>query len=89
MAAGAEWRALFDQWPSSLPRQAILVTSFQETITFTDFRISAGLLLIERDRPDSYGGRKVILSFETIAAVKLADPGDLSRFQSLGFEAAR
>jgi hypothetical protein len=89
MAAGAEWRALFDQWPSSLPRHAILVTAFQETITFTDFRISSGLLLVERDRPDSYGGRKVLISFDSISAVKLSDPGDLSKYHPLGFEPPR
>ena len=86
MAAGSEWRTLFEMWPNTLPRQGILVTVFQETMPFTDFRISAGLLLIERDRPDSHGGRKVMLSFEVIAALKLADPGELNRYQSLGFE---
>jgi hypothetical protein len=89
MSAGTEWRTLFEQWPTSLPRQGIIVTVFQETMPFTDFRISTGLLLIERDRPDSHGGRKVMMSFDSIAAMKLTDPGDLSRYQSLGFESPR
>jgi hypothetical protein len=89
MAVGSEWRALFEQWPATLPRQGILVTAFQETIPFIEFRISAGLLLVERDRPDSHGGRKVMLPFESIAAIKLNDPGDLSKYQALGFDASR
>ncbi len=89
MAAGTEWRALFEQWPTTLPRQGIIVTVFQETMPFIDFRVSTGLLLIERDRPDSYGGRKVMMPFESIAAMKLTDPGELNRYQSLGFEVPR
>jgi len=87
MATGTEWRALFERWPATLPRQGILVTTFQETMPFTDFRLSSGLLLIERDRPDSHGSRKVMVAFDVIASLKLTDPGDLNRYQSLGFEA--
>jgi hypothetical protein len=86
MAAGTEWRTLFEQWPNSLPRQGILVTIFQETVPFIDFRISSGMLLVERDRPDGHGGRKVMMPFESIATLKLTDPGELSKYQTMGFE---
>lgn len=86
MLAADAWRSLFENWPNSLPRQGLLVTSFQEQIPFTDFLISGGILLIERDKPDSYGARKVMVSYEAISAVKITSPMELARFQVLGFQ---
>ena len=84
METDESWRLIFEWWPPDLPRQGILSTA-QESIGFSDFLISRGMLLLERDRPDASGSRKVILSFRTILSLKLADPGPLSRYQSLGF----
>ncbi len=86
METAAEWRGIFENWPAGLPRQGLLTTTFQESIPFADFRYSEGLLLVERDRPDSLGARKVMLSFSAIAALKLSDPGELSRYQVMGFD---
>ncbi len=87
MHSGSEfWRSLFERWPTTLPRQALLVTVFQETIPFVDFLVGTGGLIVERDRPDSHGGRKIVIAYEAISAVKFTDPGVLARFQPLGFE---
>ena len=80
----AQWRNLFANWPEFLPRQGLLVTGF-ESIPFLDFMISEGILIVERDRPDSQGGRKIMVSFNSISALKLSDPGDFAKYQGLGF----
>ena len=81
----AQWRTLFANWPDFLPRQGLLVTAF-DAIPFLDFMVSDGILLIERDRPDSQGGRKIMISFSAINALKLSDPGDFAKYQGLGFK---
>jgi hypothetical protein len=79
-----DWRAIFEHWPADLPRQGILTTS-QDSFGFSDFLLSRGILLVERDRPDAVGARKVMLAYRSILALKLTDPGPISRYQSLGF----
>jgi len=80
------WRSLFENWPESIPRQGLLVTSFNETIQFKDFLISGSILLIERETPDTYGARKVMIGYDGILAVKITNPMELSRFQAMGFQ---
>ncbi len=87
METAEAWRSIFENWPESIPRQGLLVTSFQETIPFASFLISGGILLLERDKPDSAGARKVMVSYEAISAVKLTTPMELARFQVMGFQA--
>jgi hypothetical protein len=82
------WRSLFENWPNSIPKQGMLVTNFGETITFVNFLISPGILMIERDKPDSYGARKVMLVYEAISAIKIASPMELGRFTVMGFQAS-
>lgn len=89
METAAGWQALFENWPESIPREGLLVTSFQEQIQFKDFLISGGILLVERDKPDSVGARKVMIAYEHISAVKLMTPLELARFQVMGFQAPR
>ncbi|MEX0715404.1 MAG: hypothetical protein WD066_02400 [Planctomycetaceae bacterium] len=86
MSSAENWRTLFESWPESIPRQGLLVTRFQEQIPFTAFLVSGGILLLERDRPDSAGARKVMIAYEAIDAVKITAPLELSRFQVLGFQ---
>ncbi len=86
MDSGEAWRTIFEGWPEAIPRQGIVVTKFQETIPFTDFLVSAGVVMLERDRPDSMGARKVMLAYDAIAAVKLTSPLELARFQVMGFQ---
>lgn len=80
------WRMLFENWPESIPRKGLLITSFQETIPFVDFMISGGIVLLERDKPDSVGGRKVMLAYDVISAIKVTEILDLARFQVMGFQ---
>ncbi|MCA9116908.1 MAG: hypothetical protein KDA79_17635 [Planctomycetaceae bacterium] len=87
MEAAEGWRALFENWPEAVERKGLLVTRYQETIPFVGFLISAGLVLLERDKPDTVGARKVMLSYDQIAAVKLTSPMELARFQVMGFQA--
>lgn len=86
MHSAEAWRSLFENWPESIPRQGLLVSSFNETIQFSDFLISGSILLIEREIPDSYGARKVMLAYDAIQAVKITQPMDLARFQVMGFQ---
>ena len=80
------WRSLFEHWPASLPKHGTLVTSFGESIAFTGFLLSGGVMIVERERPDTAGARKVIVAYSAILAVKLSDPGELTRYQVLGFQ---
>jgi len=85
--AAEAWKTLFESWPQTIPKQGILVTTFNETIPFNNFLISGGILLVERDNPDSHGARKVMVTYSAISALKIASPMELSRFQVLGFQA--
>lgn len=86
MQTAEAWRALFENWPESIPRTGLLVSSFGETIQFKDFLISGSILLVEREIPDSLGARKVLIAYDAILAVKIATPMDLARFQVMGFQ---
>ncbi|GAB4139025.1 MAG: hypothetical protein Tsb009_07680 [Planctomycetaceae bacterium] len=87
MESAESWRALFENWPEVIPREGMLVTKFNETISFVGYLISGGLLIVERDKPDTHGARKVIVPYEQICGVKLPTPMELARFQVMGFQA--
>lgn len=86
MDSAEGWRALFENWPESLPKEGIIVTTYGESITFVNFMLSSGILLLERDRPDSSNARKVMISYNAIDAVKSTSPMELARFQVMGFQ---
>ena len=86
MDSSDSWRSFFETWPDSIPHKGILVTVIQETIPFVNFIISGGLLMVERDKPDTFGSRKVIVSYSAISAVKLTSPAELSTFEVMGFQ---
>jgi hypothetical protein len=87
MHTAEAWRTLFENWPEAIPRQGILITSFNESIPFRDFLISGSIVLVERETPDSLGARKVMVAYDGISAVKITSPMDLARFQVMGFQA--
>jgi hypothetical protein len=87
MHTAEAWRTLFENWPEAIPRQGILITSFNESIPFRDFLISGSIVLVERETPDSLGARKVMVAYDAISAVKITNPMDLARFQVMGFQA--
>jgi hypothetical protein len=86
MDAADAWRSLFESWPESLPRQGLVVTNYGDQIPFVDFLVSGGILLLARNAPDTQGARKVMLSYGAIVAVKSTDPGELARYQVMGFQ---
>jgi hypothetical protein len=77
----ASWKSVFESWPVNIPHVGMLVTSGQETIPFVDFLLGDGFVIVERDKPDSSGARKVIVSLAAITAVKLSNPDSLSTLQ--------
>lgn len=85
MQSAEYWQSLFEGWPASFPPQGIIVTSFQESIPFTGFMIAEGMIVLDRDKPDSFGGRKVVLAYSEIVALKITSTIELDRFQELGF----
>lgn len=85
MEAAQAWRSLFENWPDNIPKEGMLVTAV-ETVQFNDFMVSGGLLMIDRDRPDALGARKVIVPYVNIIAVKLQSTMDLAQFQVMGFQ---
>lgn len=86
MHSAEAWRSLFENWPQSIPRTGLLVASWGEVIGFKDFMISGTMLMIERETPDSLGARKLIVTYEGIAGLKLTSPMELAKFQVLGFQ---
>jgi hypothetical protein len=88
MAADAAdtWRNCFRQWPADVPRRGVLVTSFNEQILFDNFATSDDMLLIERATPDTVGARMLLLSYQTILALKIVDVVKAKAFQPLGFD---
>jgi hypothetical protein len=85
MESSEHWKMLLESWPGDLSREGIIITTFQEAIPFRDFLVSPGIVLLERDKPDSIGARKVMLAYSAISAIKITAVRDLSDFQSLGF----
>ena len=83
---GETWRNVFQHWPSSLPKQGLAVTTFGESIQFVNFLVSNSAVIVERDKPDTVGARKVIIDYGAISALKLTDPADIARYQVLGFQ---
>ena len=83
---GDYWRHLFARWPAGIPKTGAVITEQNEPVRFTDFRVSGGVLLLQRDKPDTTGARKVFLSYDAISGLKLDDPGDLDRYAAMGFQ---
>lgn len=86
MESTDQWKSLFENWPESIPHQGLLVTNFGESIPFVSFLLSPGILLVERDKPDSSGARKVMIAYSAISAVKVTSPMEMARFQVMGFQ---
>jgi hypothetical protein len=86
MAPDDAWRALFLNWPAEIPKQGIVTTSVGENVPFVGFALAPGLLLVERDKPDAIGSRKMIIPYSNILAIKLTTPVALRELQPLGFK---
>ena len=86
MGATDSWRSLFENWPEAVPREGLVITTFNEQIPFNGYLVSGGILLLNRDKPDTHGGRKVMLAYEAISAVKFTSTMELARYQVMGFQ---
>lgn len=81
-----DMRRIFSIWPSNIPRNGMVLTTFGESIPFVSYMISGDLLLLERKTPDAQGARRVIMSFEMINAVKILDAVEMPLFAGMGFQ---
>jgi hypothetical protein len=81
-----EMRRLLAEWPASIPRQGLMVTSFGETLPFVGYMLQGDLVLVERKTPDAQGGRRVIVPLAAILAIKIVDAIDMARFTAMGFQ---
>mgnify|MGYP003111357406 FL=1 len=86
MDSAEGWRSILENWPAAIPQKGIVVTTYQESIPFQNFLLSSSVVMFERDKPDSLGARKVMLSYSAICAIKLTDPVELARYQVMGFQ---
>lgn len=87
MEAADAWRNLFESWPEAIPREGTVVTIFNEQIPFINFLVSGGIVLLDREKPDQLGARKVMVAYSSIAALKSTSTMDLARYQVMGFQA--
>jgi hypothetical protein len=85
MDAAETWRDCFSKWPPEIARRGVLVTTFGEQIPFDSFAASPTLLLIERRSPDTMGGRTVLISYQSVSAVKIVDVVKAKTFAPMGF----
>lgn len=81
------WRMLFESWPASIERKGMILSKQNENIPFTNYLVSNSLLLLDRGTPDAHGARKVVLSMDQIAALKLAGAQPMNEFMAMGFQA--
>jgi hypothetical protein len=79
------WRKFFLHWPKGLAHTGVLVTE-QDQIPFVGFLYTDEILLIERRTPDTVGGRKVLVPYGTIAALKVVDVVTDEPFRAAGFQ---
>ncbi len=80
-----DWHEFFKKWPASISHRGVLITSFGEHFTFTEFISSDTFLVVRRETPDIDGARTIVLDFEGIRAVKILDPMRSSTFVEFGF----
>ena len=75
MAAGVSeiWRDVFTNWPATIPRRGLVLSTLNEAIPFKSFLIKGETLLLERTIPDPMGTRFIVLTFDAIHLLKLTD----------------
>jgi len=81
-----DMRRVFAEWPVSIPKAGLVVTTFGESIPFCSYMLSGELLLLERKTPDAQGARRVVMGFDAINAIKILDAIEMARFTAMGFQ---
>ncbi len=88
VADRSDFHRILSEWPVSIDRRGILLTTFGESVPFEDFMLSGNLVLVDRGVPDTSGARRVIVSIDAIVGIKIVDPVEMARFTAMGFQAA-
>ncbi|MBN2578586.1 MAG: hypothetical protein JXB10_06300 [Pirellulales bacterium] len=83
---GETWQTFFSRWPADAPRRGIVITLWNEQIPFAGFSLSADFLCLERQSPDSFGGRTIILPVTQIVGMKFTDVVKPKTLEALGFQ---
>lgn len=78
------WKHYLTNWPAGLSRTGVVVTD-REQIVFVSFLLSEAVVMFERQAPDSVGGRKVVLPYSRIQAIKVTEPIGNEPFLKTGF----
>ena len=78
------WKHYLANWPSGLARAGVVVTD-REQVVFVSFLMSDTVVMFERQAPDSVGGRKVVLPYALIQAIKVTEPIGNEPFLESGF----
>lgn len=79
------WRGYFTGWPEKLNRRGVVVTCWNEQIVFGEFLMSEHFVMLVRDAPDANGGRRVVLPYGNISAIKVTEPVGDEPFLEAGF----
>ena len=82
------WRKFLVEWPKDIPHSGVIVTTLEQ-VPFVDFLLSEHFGLFERRAPDTVGGRRVMIPYSNIAAIKFVDPVPDESFTTCGFRAAK
>ena len=85
MTSAEIWKEQFTEWPSSIPRRGILLTSLNEPMPFKNFWINGEMLLLERTTPDALGGRFILVGYDAVNSVKFIDPLSETNIADAGF----
>ena len=83
----SDFHRILSEWPVSIARKGIMITSYGESVPFTDFMLSGTLALVDRGAPDTTGARRVIIAIDSITVIKITDPIEMDRFTAMGFQA--
>ena len=83
----SEFQRILAEWPVSIERKGIILTSFGESVPFVEFMLNGNLVLLDRGVPDTANARRVILAVDMIVGIKITDPIEMARFTSMGFQA--
>lgn len=78
------WRTFLAKWPPSLEHRGVVVAN-DEQVSFVDFLLSEQAALFERLAPDAVGGRKLIIPYSKIDAIKITESVDSQIFAPSGF----
>jgi hypothetical protein len=80
------WHAFLCRWPADIPRRGVAITQWSEQIPFAGFVLGDNFICLERQTPDSFGGRAIVLPLTQIAGIKLTDVVKSKTLEALGFE---